>query len=257
MTALTLSAEPGVRTALASLPITLALAAGDADLHALDGGRGWTERAAAAIAAGARGILVVRPSTEPRAALTALAERAAGIPIVLDTRWRHNAAVGVAAERFGALTAGSSLLEASAVVAAETDVDDAMRDLAVLAQATAGPVGELRSVGAWPGRRVAMGRVGALAVRLSVDVTRAGAGSARLRALGENGGVDLWVPDAGTARAAQLTVTDPSGCVLLPTRYESAHRAALRGLAEVVQDAGTVADLDEFRRVLEAAEPQP
>ncbi|HWU48060.1 MAG TPA: hypothetical protein VN133_14985 [Humibacter sp.] len=244
--------QPGaIAAALASLPMTLRATSGPhAALRAIGGGAGWCERAAAALSEGARGVLVARPTAVDVAQLSALAEHDA--PIVLDTRWRHNPAVARVPELLAALDGGVSLFEAHAYVADEGSLDDAMRDLALLAQAAGGQMRHVSTVQRSVGRLVVHGQVGGDALHAVVDVTSVGSGTAWLRALGASGGVQLMVPDAGTARAARVTVTDPGGHTLLPLLHESAHRNAWRRLAADVQQGSPASDIDDLRIVTAA-----
>lgn len=243
--------QGAIEAALASLPMTLRAASGpNAALRAVGGGAGWCERAAAALSEGARGVLVVRPTAVDIAQLSALAEHDA--PIVLDSRWRHNPVVDRVPELLAALDGGASLLEAHAYVADEGSLDDAIRDLALLAQAAGGQVRSVSAVQRSAGRLVVHGHVGGNALHAVADVTSAGSGAAWLRALGASGGVQLVVPDAGTARAARLTVTDPGGHTLLPMLHESAHRNAWRRLAAAVQQGSPTSDVADLRSVTAA-----
>jgi hypothetical protein len=257
MTVLTVAADAGavapgaIPATIASLPMTLSLTTEpDADLRAIDGSPGWSDRVVAAIMSGTRGVVVVHPTAATAAELGALVEH--DVPIVLDTRWRHTPVADRLLEGLGAIDGGVSLLEAHAITAGTVGIDDAMRDLLLLAQAAAGPVRHVVTVQRTPARLIVHARVGETDLHAVVDVTRVAAGSAWLRALGATGGVEAFVPDAATARAARLTLTDPSGHTLEPTLYESAHRVAWRRLAQAVRGGVAVDDLPEFARVTEA-----
>lgn len=86
----------GAGQQLASLPMALRPSVVDAaELVAVSGAAGWTARAAAALADGARGVLVVDPGPEDAQGLaeTAAARRT---PVVLDRPFASNPAVAQA-----------------------------------------------------------------------------------------------------------------------------------------------------------------
>ncbi|MDI2022398.1 hypothetical protein PJL18_02936 [Paenarthrobacter nicotinovorans] len=70
--------------------------------------------------------------------------------------------------------------------------------------------------------------------------------------LTDDGGAAVSLPDPVAAWPATVKITGPHGELLLPTIYESAHRATWRRLKEHL-DAGTLpSDLQQFAAVSES-----
>ena len=71
---------------------------------------------------------------------------------------------------------------------------------------------------------------GDLSVGMGVVRSTAVPPQASVRLLTNDGGVELSLPDPSTARPAEVMITDGEGLRLLPTVWESAHRAVWRRL---------------------------
>ena len=69
---------------------------------------------------------------------------------------------------------------------------------------------------------------------------------ARARLLTSSGGVEITLPDPGTARPAQIVITTPDGQQLLPTLWESPHRATWRRLSTSLAAGASTPDLSDF-----------
>ncbi|NQX13247.1 hypothetical protein HQQ80_16600 [Microbacteriaceae bacterium VKM Ac-2855] len=249
MTALTVHAEPDVRhsgaidSVVASLPVSLAPSAGSADIVAVGGESGWPARAAAALEAGARGILVIEPTA---ADVDALAASAGDRPVVLDRAFAGNPGIAAATPAIAALDE-AALLEARVTVPVAADLDAALLGQLALVRASGSPVVEARVVtrdthGYTVRGRLADGR----AALLTAVASDARASSAALRLIGATSAVEIELPTPAAARPARTTVSTAEGATLLPTEYETAHRATWRRLRDLLITGGTAADLDEF-----------
>lgn len=232
---------------VASLPVSLHPSDdGAAALVAIAGSSGWTERAHAAISSGARGILVIGPSPEDVAALRERAE-ASGVPVVIDTEWAHNPAVGVAAPHFAAHNDADSLLEARVNAPVGADVDQVLLAQLALIRAAAEPVVSLAYARRNKRGYDALAQLaGGGQASLTAILTDAIPQTASLRIIKPRNAVTLALPGAGTAAPGKVTVSRPEGATLLPTLWESAHRAAWRRLHALVDAGQTCDDLRGF-----------
>jgi hypothetical protein len=213
--------------AVASLPEQLRLAGADADAELVAvGGERWVEAAAAALAGGARGVLVSRPAAADPAAIRALDPGDAIVVVespVLDPTWR------AVAPRLREAAPGADLIDG---------VGTSLLDQLAL----------VRDLGAFePGAHLRTPEAHALAGTLGdVPVTLAGTphGRPELR-------LDLrahtlhWSVTFDFAALAMPTMAvryDAGGGELVPTDYETMRRAAWRILAEGGEPAFTLAD---------------
>ncbi|WP_026556754.1 hypothetical protein [Arthrobacter sp. 35W] len=239
-------AAGAVGSVLASLPVSLGPGGADADIRAISGKPGWTAEALAAIAGGARGLVVVEPAAEDTAVLAAAAE-SAGVPVVLDHRWASNAAVDGAAAAVLELAGGAALLDSAAAAAPHTDPELLLGEHLALVFRIAGGVQDLHIISSGPRGYTAAGRLpNGAPVALQGILTRALPGGVRLDLLTADGGVRISVPDPDTARPAETTVTTPSGATTLPTIFESAHRTSWRRLTGAVAASAQTPDLPGF-----------
>ena len=232
---------------LASLPVSLRPAGATAELVAVGGEPGWPARTMAAIGGGALGILVVDPAVEDIDQLSEVAANS-GVPIVIDRPFAGNPAIPVAAEWFSRNADPAELIESRMTVPMGTDLNRSAMDQFSLIRATAGALDACQPLIWNASGYVLHGRVtdGRRTV-LSATTTDAVPRSAWLRALRPAGAVELLLPDPATARPAQATVTATDGATLLPTVYETAHRAAWRRLHRLVTETGEPpADLSDL-----------
>ena len=220
------------RAALAGLPDRFRPVDGpNADVVAV-GGDGWVDAAREAIAGGARGVFVARPTTGDPAAVRALNPGDAVVVIespVLDPAWQ------ALAPQMREAVAGAALLDSVAVPGALLDQLALVRDVA-------GDL-ELRA------RIDAPGGYALTGTAQGVPFTLAGTAHGRpelrfdLRAHTAHHSVrfDLAALAAPTCAARY----DRDGGHQLPTSYETMHRAAWRYLAELREPPFTLADLAE------------
>lgn len=250
MTPFTVFADPEARdrgdldAVVASLPVSLAYGARPADLVAVSGSHGWSGRLDAAILDGARGVVVVDPVGDEAPV--------AAIPVVLDQTFASHPGVHAARDAAARIPAGALLEIRIATHGVEDLADELLRGIALSRAVTRTSVAE--------GRLLARGAHG-LTVRATLDdgrpalftVTRttAIARSARVRLLGDTA-VEVVVPDSSAARPARVTVTGPDASGLLPTVYETAHRASWRRLHRAVIEGRPTTDLADFSDDLRA-----
>ena len=125
-------------------------------------------------------------------------------------------------------------------------LEEALLDQLSLIRALVGGAAEVRvlthSVHGYAAEASAAGH----AIDLSVVCTDAVPECATVRLLTGDGSIDLTIPSGETARPAQLSVTGPDGAVLAPTLYESGHRATWRRVRELLDQKGTITDLEDF-----------
>lgn len=256
MTALSVQVQdraegPGdVAAVLASLPESLRPYGGGpepADLVAVAGTAGWTARAAEALMAGPRGVLVVDPVREDVTELRDHARRYS-VTVVVDRPYAGNPAVEVIAPYF----AGGDrheLLEARLVVPLGADLAHALLDQLALVAAAAGAVDHARTL-VWADRGYVLhgDLAGGRRTILTAEATSARPPAAALRQLGVSGAVHLEVPAPTSARPARAEVTRPDGRTLLPTLWETAHRATWRRLRDLVAAGRQATDLSELDR---------
>lgn len=103
-------------------------------------------------------------------------------------------------------------------------------DLAALVRALVGPLHGISLLHQDHNGCFAMGGAGDLSVGMGVVRSTAVPPQASVRLLTNDGGVELSLPDPSTARPAEVMITDGEGLRLLPTVWESAHRAVWRRL---------------------------
>lgn len=235
-----------------ALPATTGPAA---DVAVIAGESGWSTEAKGAIEAGARGVMVANPAPEDIGRLTAAAD-AAGAAVVLDHRWASNPALVSADGGPDAREAVRSALGTAAMldsVAASAPGADINRLLGQHLAALLAVAGELDGVRVLRSDRTGYTFSGYLAGGAPFTaqgvLTAARPAGLDLRLYTTDGGVSVTVPDPGAAWPAGVRTTGPQGEVLLPTLYESAHRAAWRRLKGHLDSGTRPEDLTDFARL--------
>ena len=255
MSAYTVTATPqaeeagAVALAVASLPATFGPASEDlaADVAVIAGEAGWTTESARAVEAGSRGILVVDPVPEEATQLAA-ATQAAGAAVVLDLHWASNPALVSesgdpdARDAVRSALGTASLMDSVATAAPGTDLQRLLARHLAAVLAVSGPlhgVGILRS--GTTGYTVTGRLANGAPFTAQGVLTAARRSGVDIHLYTADGGVDVRVPDPDAAWPADVRVTGAHGELLLPTLYESAHRAAWRRLKNHLS-AGTLPD---------------
>jgi hypothetical protein len=237
----------GVAEAIAALPVSLHNASELPDLVAVDGAPGWPAEAEKAIDAGARGVLVVRPTPADVSSLLEKAD-AANVPVVIDARWTYNPAVASSASSFAEVLDDRAMLEARVCVPTGSDWDRVLLDQLSLVRAAVSPVLGLRFVRRSEHGYAALADL-ASGARASITAVRTDAmpEGAILRIIKAEQMVELDVPAPQTAVPGHVRVSGPDGSTLLETQWETAHRAAWRHLHRLAVSGLTSSDLAEFR----------
>lgn len=238
--------------AVASLPATFGPATDAPDVQVIAGHSGWTASAEQAIKDGARGIIVVNPAPENTQALQAAAE-AAGTTILLDQRWASNPAVAGAEDAVRAMAGRAAVLDSVATAPAGTDTGDLLADhLAAVVRLT-GPLENLRLINRGThGYTVSARLANGSPVALQGILSSARPAGVHVSLLTDDGGVSVALPEPLAAWPATVKVTGPQGELLLPTLYESAHRATWRRLKEHLDTGTTPSDLHRFAALTES-----
>lgn len=237
-------AAGAVAQVIASLPVSLRPGTGEADLVAVSGPH-WAQDAAAAAASGVSGIMIVNPSPVDAGAadsdLSAIA-----VPVVVDSTWSHNPAVAAAAPHFAALSEPAAF-ESRVDVPLRSDLEQVLLAQLALVRSAVEPVGSL-TVDRWNDRGydIRGTLAGGASIALAAVLTGGLPTSASLRALTRHDAVRLHLPDPATATCGTVTVSGPDGATVLPTLWETPHRAAWRELHRRVNDGESTSDLDDL-----------
>lgn len=228
---------------LASLPVSFAASPADGevpvDVVIVDGSTGWPERVAEAISARAVGVVVVDPTA---ADLTALLNQTPTNPtvVLVDSPWAANPVVADAATAIRSAALLGSRLESRIDLPPTRDLRRALLHQLMLVRELLGPVTDLEVLTWSRSGYDAEGAAGSCLVDFTAITSEAVSESATVRLITPDGSVELSIPSPATAQPARLTAVGPAGALLLPTRYESAHRATWRRLRSMV-DAGDLA----------------
>lgn len=243
-----------VALAVASLPESFGPAAGNnhSDVHVISGQPGWTAEATQSITAGARSVVVVNPAPE---GVGTLAEAAArhNTAVVLDQRWASNPAIPAAEHAVRSMSGRAALLDTVATAAVGTDSGELFADHLAAVVRIAGPLANLRHLSRGPhGYTTTAVLANGAPVAIQGVVSNARPAALDFRLLTDDGGVSVTLPEPVAAWPATVKVTGPHGELLLPTIYESAHRATWRRLKRHL-DAGTSpSDLHRFAALTES-----
>lgn len=251
-TQLTVSSEPAARArgavdaVIASLPVSLAPAPDAALLTAVDGSTGWAGRTEAAHQAGALAAVVIAPTTPEALAETSVDK------VLIDWPFASHPALEGAAAAAEGLRPSVSIVESRIVVPATGNLDLALVDqLTALNRLLGGTLapGSLRRLHQDAHGYLICGQLGdSVPLSVSAVVTDALPPQLQIRILTTDGGLTAAIPSPDTAAPAEVRVTTAEGEQLLPTLYESAHRATWRRAHNVATDGLVTTDVDELRR---------
>lgn len=233
--------------------------AAGADVVVIAGESGWTAEAVRAIEAGARGVMVANPVPEESAQLAAAAN-AAGAAVVLDLRWASNPALVSgngqpdARQAVRSAIGTAAMLDSVATASPGTDPDRLLGQHLAALLAVTGPLDGVRTLRSDSTGYTLSGRLANGApITAQGIVTAARPAGVDIRLYTRDGGVSVTVPDPDAAWPAEVRATGAQGEVLLPTLYESAHRASWRLLRDHLS-AGTRPDLAGFARLTDLYE---
>lgn len=219
---------------ISSLPVSFAHAIEGADVAYVDGSAGWPARVAEAAESGARGIIVGNPTADAPDLIEELA-RSIVVPVVLSEGWAGNPTVDGVASLWASSISSATVVESSTTLVRSSGLDEALfRQLRVL-----------RALG-FDGVHLSEGAVTSSAYSW-VGHARSGAQVVLFGVRSSLGAEGLQVDVAGPVDSVRLTLAPPlsarpglarrvtvEGGELLPTIYETAHRAAFRHLHEQV-----------------------
>lgn len=247
-------AAGAVAQVIASLPVSLRPGPlpnrnGEVDLAAISGAN-WAQDAVAAAAGGAAGIMIVNPSPMDAEAFDI------SVPVVVDSTWSHNPAVAAAAPHFAALNeralndaaaSEEAVLESRVDAPVRTDLEQVLLAQLALVRAAVGAVASL-AIDRWneKGYDIRARLAGGASIALAAVLSNGLPASASLRALTRHNAVRLHLPDPATATCGMVTISGPDGATMLPTLWETPHRAAWRELHRRVTSGDSASDLDDL-----------
>lgn len=245
--------SPVLTEVVASLPVSFAFAQDSApDVRIVSGDGDWVARAREALAERARGIIVTDPSIVPVESVRALA-RDAIIPVVLSEAWAGNPAVTEVRARWG-----ESIRAAMSVECTVTEpLDGEERQALLLRQARVlrglGVRGVVLSGGSVSTRAYSLVGESSTGQQVSLfAVTSSGAPTAlTVSLMGDGSSVRVSVPAATSARPAHASRLTPGSGEVLPTIWETAHRAAFRRMHDLIVTKKPSDDLEGFASDLE------
>lgn len=231
-----------------------------ADVAVIAGESGWTTEAMRAIEAGARGVMVANPAPEDIRGLAAAAD-AAGAAVVLDHRWASNPAListsggPDAREAVRSALGATAMLDSVAASAPGADINRLLCQHLAALLAVAGAFDGVRLLRSDSTGYTLSGHLADGAPFTAQGVlTAARPAGVDIRLYTQDGGVSVKVPDPGAAWPAGVRATGPQGELLLPTVYESAHRAAWRRLKDHLDNGTRPEDLTDFARLTDLYE---
>lgn len=237
--------EPVIRSAL---PLSLSTADGmDGALVAVDGGdRGWGGHVARVVGDGALGVLVEAPRRLDQNEAEALTDAAARVPVLLRRRYLSNPVFHSPRDAWPRAEDALSLVT-DQFIASPADVDQALFDhLSVVREV----VGEVESVDAAEIRSSGYSVTGTLEggtpLVIGGIVSATEPARVRMRLLRPPRRLVAEIFTDETSRPAMVTITDGDGDRLLPTSYESSHRAAWRRLAAAARDSVLLPDVRSY-----------
>lgn len=230
----------------ASLPGSLELVADDADVRAVSGSAGWTDRAEQALEDGASGVVVVAPTAEAVDRLqTTAAQRDAFV--ILDQRWRSNPSVDGARDAVSNLDSPVSFAEIAVNVTTSDSIDRTVLEAVQIALHIVGALEHLRILHRQPHSVLLSATItGGAPLTISVAVGPAIGDPFQLRVVTGTGGVHAALPGPETAAPGLVTVLHADGATTRPTRWESAHRASWRRAIAAFESGARPDDLREF-----------
>ncbi len=234
------------RAAVAELPLSTRLAdAPKGAVVVVPGDRGWAGAVVAAEEAGARAVVVADPMLAALDELRLLAGRI-GIPVIVERPLLRpdvadDARAALAGEDPGAVPRTIVLDAAASASRLGVVARDAVGWGRVLARESATMLSGDRGL-------ALLETAGGTALTLSVVTTRRrGSGWVRAQALGEAiADVDV------EGRAISVVISTPSGRLILPPRYESSERVAVRRALAALESAEAP---DDLRDLISDTEP--
>ena len=239
-----------VAAVVASLPVSFAPATAAPDVTAVAGHTGWTGRAAEAIRAGSRGVVVSDPVAEDPEALAGTAA-ASGAVVVLDQRWAGNPALAASHDAARAVIADALadcvLLDSVAYGApGDEPLTLLAGHLAAVLQSGI-DLDQLKVVQRSANGYTLVGKLANGAPAALHGITTASVpATATISLLTSTGRADITLPDPSAAWPAEIRSVTPAGATSLPTFYESARRHSWRRIRRQLETGGPSTDLRQF-----------
>lgn len=236
----------------ASLPVSLAAAADNPQLVAIDATSGdWPDLVVGAVGSGAVGVLVVRPSADAEAAqVRALAEDSArrGVAVVVESVWAGHPAVADMRASVVDLASNSVLVDSVASVAEadERTMSDVLLEHVAFVRSGFGPLDDVRFTTRDERGYTVHAAHGPSLVVLSAMRSTAVRPGVRLAAYASSGEFHLAVPSGDTAAPATAWFVDAAGKTFRPSWYESAARSSWLRLRDAVRARDITTDLTEL-----------
>lgn len=231
------------RVAVAELPDS-AIASHDVDgaVVVVAGDDAWWQGASDAASAGAAAVVVARPSAAPVESLDALASLADATPVVVERPLlRADMVAGVSDSIEGLPAAGALVVECHAPA---RTLALALRDAIGWARVIAGAPLMLRAAESWGGRVLGLLESEHGAVVSVVAALQSGAPSLGRVRITTVAGARVEI-DAD--RDTVVAITDAAGRRILPARFESSERVALRRAIAAADTTRRSSDLADLR----------
>lgn len=247
-----------VSEVVASLPISFRLSTSEhADVVAIGGTPGWAEETAAVIDSGGRVILITNPcpvspaDSGELAALAALAV-STGSSIVLSEGWAGNPVLETMAIRWAEPIRRATLIEVVASSTPEITIDDLIvREIRVLRALGLHPI----NLDAGVINETSFSLVGCLGegarveralVNLQATQSRVARSALEVIATSDTETVRSSLFSDRTARPGTGSFTTVGGRTVLPTIWQTAHRASFKRLHDASMAGVLIDDLTDF-----------
>lgn len=245
-----------IDAALATLPDSFRRDDAADRVDVVDGAAGWPSRVRDAADRGARGVLVV----DPRDAAVHDVDRLSDVtvPVVLDSPWAHDPAIGTVAAHFRRLSGDGVLLEARAYTA-EADLRATMSALVSVASALMNTTfGEVTLRVDRPSALLLRARAadGTLLAATVLD-SPAQRGEADLRLVRGPDGAHVHLTQSCSAHPSSASATDATGRMTFKVAFESSHKGALVRLRDAVQTGAAVDDVARYAAVARILDDSP
>ncbi|GAA4428600.1 hypothetical protein GCM10023169_29890 [Georgenia halophila] len=235
-------------TVVASLPLSLEWAHKDADVLVLGGSGGWTRRAATAMGSSStQAAVIVSPSPTPPYEVRKLRMAAGGTPVLIDNDYMSDPAVQTL---WSWRPDGPGLLECTVAAPLNTDPYAGLLDAALFLGTAFGALPLVSSAIVERDRIAVAGGLCLAGVRgvasLRVILTDSLEPSLCVSWVSATNHLRATLYPSETARPALVHLSDDDGETLLPTLYESGHRASVRRLLKALDAGGATDDLDDL-----------
>lgn len=247
-------ADPSVAeeaaVALASLPVSLAPGEQLRGSFALVSGTGaWAERAAAAVGAGARGVMVLAPDLAERPAdrecVERLAQRAGDVPILLHRPFLDDPSVLLPEAR--RMADGAAAVVSDRFLRTDEPMTASLFAHLALLRVFVGPVASVEhSVFARGGYSVSATLVTGTSLLVGGIVSDHEEIRVRVRMLRPPERLYAEILSDLTSRSARIVLTDLEGDRTLPSDYESSWRSAWRRLLRAAREGVPPRDVADY-----------